>query len=121
MKHRIERIKINGKIVAIRAVIQTSHKGIYSKQFVVSENMAEAAALKSAREYVAMVRESQNRMPDDEQVIKVAEDIVDTERKREAHNQTVRNAAVKDVTTVLKRYASTNVFGYFNTSGDWTK
>lgn len=120
-KHRIERIKINNSVIAIRVIIHSLGGSQYSKQFVVNNHMTEQQALLSAREYVAMMKQKPVAIPSDKEVIKVAEKIVIDAQKRDAHNANTREAAKKDVQFVLKRYATTSVYGYFNASGEWTQ
>lgn len=118
-EHKIERIRINNQIVAIRVVMIADHGAKYSKQFVVNDNVSESTALNMARGYVAMMQTKPVSIPSEETIIAVAEAIVKTEKVRHAHNISVLNAVVKDVSFVLSRYASTNVYGYFNSLGQW--
>jgi hypothetical protein len=120
-EHIIQRIKINKQIVAIRVIMVADHGAKYSKQFVVNAHVTESEALNMAREYVVMMQTKPISIPSDEQVIAVAEDIVKTERVRHAHNEQVYQSVVKDVSFVLRRYATTRVFGYLNTSGEWSE
>lgn len=120
-EHIIQRIKINKQIVAIRVIMVADHGAKYSKQFVVNAHVTESEALNMAREYVVMMQTKPISIPSDEQVIAVAEDIVKTERVRHAHNEQVYQSVVKDVSFVLRRYATTRVFGYLNSSGEWSE
>lgn len=120
-KDTYERIKINNQLVAIRVIMIAEHGARYSKQFVVNEHVKEREALEMAKEYAAMMKTKPVSIPSDEEVIKVAEDIVENESRRQAHNQKVRRLVTKDVDFVRRRYGATQVYGYFNTSGDYVK
>lgn len=120
-KDTYERIKINNQLVAIRVIMIAEHGARYSKQFVVNEHVKEREALEMAKEYAAMMKTKPVSIPSDEEVIKVAEDIVENESRRQAHNQKVRRLVTNDVDIVRRRYGATQVYGYFNTSGDYVK
>lgn len=120
-KDTYERIKINNQLVAIRVIMIAEHGARYSKQFVVNEHVSEREAMEMAKEYAAMMKTKPVSIPSDEEVIKVAEDIVENESRRQAHNQKVRRLVTNDVDFVRRRYGATQVYGYFNTSGDYVK
>lgn len=120
-KDTYERIKINNQLVAIRVIMIAEHGARYSKQFVVNEHVKEREALEMTKEYAAMMKTKPVSIPCDEEVIKVAEDIVENESRRQAHNQKVRRRVTNDVDIVRRRYGATQVYGYFNTSGDYVK
>lgn len=119
--HRLERIRINGQTIAIRAIVRHEGGPGYSKQFVVNATVDEAAALQMAREYVKKMKEKPVAIPSEKEVMKAAEKVVEDAKIRDERNAKARAAASSDVAFVLKRYATTSVFGYFNTSGDWTQ
>lgn len=119
--HRLERIRINGQTIAIRAIVRHDDGPGYSKQFVVNATVDESAALQMARDYVKKMKEKPVAIPSEKEVMKAAEKVVEDAKIRDEHNAKARAAASSDVAFVLKRYATTSVFGYFNTSGDWTQ
>lgn len=120
-KHHIQRIKINGQVIGIRVVIVVSHGQRHSKQYVVNDNVSEAEAIQMARDYVEMVMDKPATMPNEKEVIAAAEDVVRAERLRALHNERVRESVVKDVTFVMRRYGATNVYGYYNSLGEWSE
>ena len=119
--HRLERIRINGQTIAIRAIVRHEGGSGYSKQFVVNATVDEAAALQMAHDYVKKMKEKPVAIPSEKEVIKAAEKVVEDAKIRDERSAKARAAASSDVAFVLKRYAATSVFGYFNTSGDWTQ
>lgn len=119
--HRLERIRINGQTIAIRAIVRHEDGPGYSKQFVVNATVDESAALQMARDYVKKMKEKPVAIPSEKEVMKAAEKVVEDAKIRDERSAKARAAASSDVAFVLKRYATTSVFGYFNTSGDWTQ
>ena len=122
MKQKIERVTISGKVVAIRAQIDTKRGGRYRKQFIVNEAMSEKDAIAAAREYTAFVINKLSNMPDENEVIKIAESIVEKAKTKETHNRMVVRSAKQDVSEVRRRYPlTTTIFGYINSLGEWCK
>lgn len=121
LKSRLERIRVNGQTIAIRAVITKEAGATFSKQFVVNSNVTETDAIQMAREYVEVIRLKPVAMPSEKEVIKLAEDVIKDAKLRDEKSAKARRAAKQDVSFVLARYATTRVFGYDNTSGEWTQ
>jgi hypothetical protein len=121
VKSRLERIRVNGQTIAIRAVITKEAGATFSKQFVLNSNVTEADAIQMAREYVEVIRTKPVAIPSEKEVIKLAEKVVVDAKLRDIKNAVAREGAKKDVAFVLSRYATTRVFGYNNTSGEWTQ
>lgn len=119
--HRLERIRINGQTIAIRAIVRHDDGPGYSKQFVVNATVDEATAMQMARDYVTKMKEKPVSIPSEKEVMAAAEKVVEDAKIRDERGAKARAAASSDVAFVLKRYATTSVFGYFNTSGDWTQ
>lgn len=121
IKSRIERIRVNGQTIAMRAVINKEGGATFSKQFVVNTNVSESDAIKMAREYIEMIREKPVRIPSEKEIMRAAEDVVEKAKLRDEKSAKARRAAKQDVSFVLARYATTRVFGYDNTLGEWTQ
>lgn len=120
-KHHIQRIKINGQVIGIRVIIIVNYAQKHSKQYVVNDSVTEAEALQMARDYVEMVMDKPVTMPNAKEVIAAAEDVVQAERLRALNNERVRESVVKDVSFALRRYATTSVYGYYNSLGEWSE
>lgn len=121
IKSRIERIRVNGQTIAMRAIISKEGGATFSKQFVVNTNVSEADAIKMAREYVEMIREKPVRIPSEKEVLKAAEQVIEDAKLRDEKSARARNAAKNDVSYVISRYATTRIFGYDNSLGEWTQ
>lgn len=121
IKSRLERIRVNGQTIAIRAVITKEAGATFSKQFVVNSNVTETDAIQIAREYVEMIRTKPVSIPSEKAFMKLAEDVIKDAKLRDEKSAKALRAAKQDVSFVLARYATTRVFGYDNTSGEWTQ